>query len=190
MFLNTAALDPSARWLVFNKSCDPLMLINPAGESSAEETRTLALLSTAQVKPLLGFDRLFGQGQSSAEGSSPTTDVIEPEDHPELKILQAARLRGPKIVFLGVHEREGVQALPTKDFKSAKDLPGTPYFVLDTSRSDPADLENLLQSAVPSPAHKLAFQESRPATAWLSHFDAPIFALGRSMIDWNARNRV
>lgn len=118
MFLNTAALDPSARWLVFNKSCDPLMLINPAGESSAEETRTLALLSTAQVKPLLGFDRLFGQGQSSAEGSSPTTDVIEPEDHPELKILQAARLRGPKIVFLGVHEREGVQALPSNRQKT------------------------------------------------------------------------
>lgn len=189
-FLNTAALDSSTRWLLFNKAFDPLMLIDPPGENSAEQTRKLALLSTAQVKPLLGIDRLFGQGQSLAGGDSVLTDVIEPAELPEPKLLQAARLRGPKIVFLGIHEREGVQALPTGGFKSAQDLTGTPYFALDISKSDPAEVENLLQSASPSPSHKLEFQGSRPAAAWFDHFDAPIFSLGRSMVDWNARNRV
>ncbi|KAG8962773.1 NADH pyrophosphatase [Tulasnella sp. 408] len=165
------------------------MLTNPPGENSAEEIRKLAFLSTAQVKPLLGLDRLFGQGQSAASGDSVSTDVIEPAELPEQKILQAARLRGPRIVFLGVHEREDVKALPTGNFKSAKDLTGTPYFALDISKSDPAEVEKLLQSASPSPSHKLEFQESRPAAAWFDHFDAPIFSLGRSMVDWNARNR-
>ncbi|KAG9041777.1 NADH pyrophosphatase [Tulasnella sp. UAMH 9824] len=189
-FLNIAALDSSTRWLIFNKELDPLMLTNPPGKNSAEETRKLAFLSTAQVKPLLGLDRLFGQGQSAASGDSISTDVIEPAEHPEQKILQAARLRGPRIVFLGVHEREDVKALPTGNFKSAKDLTGIPYFALDISKSDPADVEKLLQSASPSPSHKLEFQGSRPAAAWFDHFDAPIFSLGRSMVDWNARNRV
>ncbi|KAG9018594.1 NADH pyrophosphatase [Tulasnella sp. 427] len=156
------------------------MLINPPGVNSEKDTRKLAFLSTAQVKPLLGYDRLFGQGQSPAESDSLSTDVIEPTELPEPKLLQAARLRGPKVVFLGIHEREGVQALPTAAFKSAQDLPGTPYFALDTSKSEPADIENLLKSASPSPQHRLEFQESRGAAAWFDRFDAPIFALGRS----------
>lgn len=166
------------------------MLIDPPGENSAEQTRQLAFLSTAQVKPLLGLDRLFGQGQSLVGGDNVLTDVIEPAELPEPKVLQAARLRGPKIVFLGIHEREGVKALPTGGFKSAQDLTGTPYFALDVSKSEPAEVENMLQSASPSPSHKLEFQESRPATIWFDPFHAPIFALGRSMVDWNARNRV
>jgi NAD+ diphosphatase len=132
---------------------------------------------------LTGEDRLFGQPKESNEAV--VDGITEP------KVLQAARLRGPRIVFLGVKEKEGVQALPTGNFKSAQDLPGSPFFALDVTNVEEGPLSQALKLASEDNS-RTAFEFSEPRTASVSFspFDASLFALARSMIDWNARNKV
>lgn len=172
-FLNTAVNDPTAKWVVL-KAGRPLTHRNA-------EKQTLAYLSTGRLAPFLSLDkdRVFGQREQPADGP------VSAEDE-EPKALVAARLRGPTVVFLGVKEKEGAQALPFKGFKSAADLPGEPFFALDVSRVPEEEFEQVIPKA-----EGYDFVEARAAGSFMSFdFDAPVFALARSMLDWNGRNRV
>ncbi|KAG8908413.1 NADH pyrophosphatase [Tulasnella sp. 403] len=170
-FLNAAANDASARWVVFRDG-DPLMM-RKGGE--------LAYLTTEQVGGVLGPDgRVFGQGRE-----------VDEDGGENVKALMGARLRGPVVVFLGVLEREDVKALPTAEFGSAEDLTGIPYLVVDVSKVPKEVVEETLKDEeTGAKALELAFVESRAASRTFRALDASVFSLGRSMIDWNLRNRV
>ncbi|CCL99657.1 uncharacterized protein FIBRA_01677 [Fibroporia radiculosa] len=150
---------------------------------------SLARLTTADVKPLLGSAPFFGQGQAKGEHAS--NDVL---------LLEGSRLHGPPVVFLGLHEPDsmvGAQALPSSEFSGKSDvstvlanLSGTPFFSLDVSGIEQTDLDAALQnSAAGKAGAELSFAEPRGAMAMFDAFDASIFAMARTMVDWNFRNK-
>ncbi|KAG6329747.1 hypothetical protein ID866_9340 [Astraeus odoratus] len=149
------------------------------------QKRTLALLPTDDVRPLLGIEPYFGQGQYEGEAY--------PSDVP---VLQAARLHGPRIVFLGLKEANPLTAaaLPSAAFKDADTviakLEGTPFFSVDIADFDESVVNEVIQSSQPvnSPI-SLVFMEPKTAMTSLDVFTAAVFAEARSMVDWNGRNK-
>ena len=139
--------------------------------------------------PLLGPVPYLGQGEKSGD--------IAPHSEPALEV---ARLRGPKIVFLGLEEPYGTPTLlPSSDFSAKKEAPeviaeritGTPYFSLDVSDVESSALNNLLQSnELVQDGGQVRFSEPRAAMNSMNWFDAAVFAQARSMVDWNSRNKV
>lgn len=182
-FLNAIALAPSTRWVVLQGG-QPLLVSEPSTHK-----RSLARLSTADVRPLLGSEPFFSQGQ--AEGEYAPSDVL---------VVEAARFRGPPVVFLGLHEPQTdvADALPSSDFSAKSDtatvianLKGTPYFSLDVSDVAQDVLDKTLQASEPSKAGaELTFFESRGAMAFFDAFESCVFAEARSLTDWNGRNKV
>ncbi|TFK54553.1 hypothetical protein OE88DRAFT_1655272 [Heliocybe sulcata] len=182
-FLNAIAVSPASRWLVF-QSGQPLISTLPDGR-----TRTLARLSSSDVRSFLGAEPLFGQGQNAGDLASTETPVLE-----------AARLRDAPIVFLGLHEPDHGKgsALPSADF-SAKgeaataavaNIEGTPYFTLDVTDIETDKVEQVLSnSEAAQKGEKLEFSEPRAAMGTFDMFQAAVFAEARSMVDWNARNK-
>ena len=186
-FLNAIVHAPATRWLVFR---DGQPLLQASGEARASTTKhSLARLTTRDVRPLLGPEPFFSQGQHEGELAPSGT-----------KLLEAARLRGPPIVFLGLHESETTfaAALPSSDFSAKTDvqtrtsnIQGSAYFSLDVTHVDATELDNVLESSVvATEGAKLWFSEPRAVMSTLDAFEAAIFAEARSMIDWNARNKV
>ncbi|KAF8609633.1 hypothetical protein BDV93DRAFT_431821 [Ceratobasidium sp. AG-I] len=168
-FLSTALLSPHTRCIVF-KAGEPLVSIQGG-------VKSLAKLATAELRPVLGDEPFFGQGQNAQE-HAPSG----------VKHLEGARLRGPNIVFLGVQEPEQDVSLPSSEYHTpttAEDIRGTPYFALDATD---ISLGELLAGADVS-ARELEFAEPRSATAKWSPFDASLFALGRTMVDWVGRRK-
>ncbi|KAH9892734.1 NUDIX hydrolase domain-like protein [Cubamyces lactineus] len=180
-FLNAIAHAPSTRWLVF-KEGQPLLHTQPSASK-----QSLARLTTSDVKPLLGPEPFFAQGQQEGELAQP-----------DVPVLEAARLRGPPIVFLGLHETDAdsSNALPSSEF-SAKtsaetvitNIKGTPYFSLDVSDITSAEVDKVLQAAATRGGGEFQFSEPRAALALFDAFDAALSAEARSMVDWNARNK-
>ncbi|KAI0633535.1 NUDIX hydrolase domain-like protein [Trametes polyzona] len=181
-FLNAIVNAPATRWVVF-KEGQPLVQSRPNGPK-----QPLARLSTEDVKPLLGPEPYFAQGQHEGE--------LAPADVP---VLEAARLRGNPIVFLGLHETNttDADALPSSDFsaKTSADvvlanIKGAAYFSLDVSDVDQATLDQTLRkSSAAQDGAQLVFSEPRSATTNFDAFEAALFAEARSMTDWNARNK-
>ena len=68
----------------------------------------MALLTTDEVKPLLGTELFFGQCEQEGE-------VYESD----IPVLEASRIRRPSIVFLGLKEADTTSAgaMPSSDFK-------------------------------------------------------------------------
>ncbi|KIJ25743.1 hypothetical protein M422DRAFT_216569 [Sphaerobolus stellatus SS14] len=174
-FMNMAALEvPDARWTLF-QSGKPLVSRGVDGGP-----KSFAVLKAAQIKHLLGEEPLFGQGEKTGELVSSEGSVVE-----------SNRVRGPPIVFLGVHEPEGVQALPSSEFRTpetSKDISGVPYFSVELSGVPEDVIEELLKSAAPE-GQTLKFDDPRSASATFSMFDAAVFAEARSMLDWIIRNK-
>jgi NAD+ diphosphatase len=106
------------------------------------------------VRPILGEEPYFGQGQNPGE--------IAPDN---VKVLQSARWRGPNLVFLGVQEPSAELSTPTKP----EDVRGTPYFALDAT-DIPSEFEDLLPHVKVSETERLEFAEPRSTTAKLSTF--------------------
>lgn len=159
----------------------PLLATNPNTEK-----RTLALLTTQDVKPLLGPSPCFGQGQNLEELSTDETPV-----------LHAARFHGPRLVFLGLEERDPstASALPSSDSKEPEvavaNINGTPYFSIDVADLEQDNVDEAVQNAELAKSDvKLAFTEPRAAMGALDVFAAAVFAGARSMVDWNDRNKV
>ncbi|CAE7060799.1 unnamed protein product [Rhizoctonia solani] len=149
---------PSARCVIFRNG-DPLVL------NDTQDSRTtvaLAKVPSGELRGILGDEPFFGQGQHPGE------TIAE-----DIKEIQGVRWRGPNLVFLGVDEQH---TTPT----SVDDVRGTPYFALDVS-DVPTDFLGTLGV---SESQRLDFTEPRSATAKFSTFDASLFALARTMVDW------
>lgn len=178
-FLNAIVASPATRWIVFQGGM-PLLATDPNTEK-----RTLALLTTSDVESLLGPGPYFGQGQHPGESS---TEV--------LPILEAARFHGPRVVFLGLEERDPTtaSALPSSDFKEPEvavaNIDGTPYFSVDVADLEEGKVDEVVEnSALAKSGAKLAFTDPRTAMGALDVFAAGVFAGARSMVDWNDRNK-
>ncbi|KAG9126797.1 nucleolar DEAD-box protein required for synthesis of 60S ribosomal subunit [Ceratobasidium sp. 392] len=145
-FISTALQSPQTRCIVF-KGGEPLVSVQTEGS-----LKTLAKLTTADLRPVLGDEPFFGQGQNAGEHAPADTKSVE-----------SARLRGPNLVFLGVQEPESDASLPSTEFRiptRAEDIHGTPYFALDAT--DVPQLGDLLSRVS---AQRLEFAEPRSATA-------------------------
>ena len=149
----------------------------------------LARLSTADVRALLGPEPLFDQGQHEGEAAAGNA----------VKELAAARLHGPPVVFLGLHEpAEGAPALPSSEFSARGDaeavvarLRGTPFFSLDVTDVPPASVDAALQGSQSArDGAKLEFVDGRAAMSLMSQFDSGVFSVARTLVDWTARNKV
>lgn len=170
-----AAQTPDTRWAVFQGG-QPLVKMPQNGGPKA-----FALLETSRIKDLLGNEPMFGQGQAPGETISSGSSVF-----------QACRFRGPTVLFLGLKEPEGTQALPSSEFRTpqtSNDIHGAPYFSIDLARLSQTDTHEFLKS-VAQGGETLTFAEPRSAAASFNMFEAAIFAVARSMIDWNTRNKV
>jgi len=184
VFIDAILHSPSTRWILF-KSGQPLVI----SRKDQPKLRSLARLTTADLKQLLGPEPYLGQSQNDGE--------VAPHD---VSVLEVARLRGPGIIFLGLEEPHGITAiLPSSDFSARKEAPevvadritGTPYFSLDVSDVEPSALDAVLQNdQLAKDGGRLKFSEVRAALFSMNWFDAAVLAEARSMIDWNARNRV
>lgn len=179
-FLNAVVDSSATRWILF-KGGMPLL----ATDANTEK-RTLALLTSNDVKSLLGPGPYFGQGQNPGESTTEETPVLE-----------AARLHGPRVVFLGVEERDPAtaSALPSSDFKEPEaavaNIDGTPYFSVDVADLEEGTVDEIVQNSERGRSNvKLAFTDPRTAMGALDMFGAAVFASARSMVDWNDRNRV
>ena len=174
--MNMAVQTPESRWTVFQAG-QPLVTRPANGGPRA----ALALLRTSHVKHLIGEAPYFGQGESLGESVTSDTPVLE-----------ACRLRGLRIVFLGLKEPEGTQALPSSEFRTpetADEISGAPYFSIDITEVSETVTAELLTSAAEG-GESLRFEEPRSASTSFSMFDGAMFAVARSMLDWNTRNKV
>ncbi|KZV73507.1 hypothetical protein PENSPDRAFT_289889 [Peniophora sp. CONT] len=172
IYLDTLAASSKARWVVFQAG-SPLT----AYRSSKN---TLVKFSTADVRPFIGEAPLFGQGQVQGERS------VE-----KVSVLESARFFGARVVFLGVQESGPNDFGKIEDAEAAANaLNGDPYFSVDLSDEEQSAVDALVEKA--QAAHedaKVAFAEPRSAIRGMSSEDAAAFAVGRSMLDWNSRNR-
>ncbi|KAH7905966.1 NUDIX hydrolase domain-like protein [Hygrophoropsis aurantiaca] len=178
-FLNAVVVSPATRWILFN-SGQPLVSVYPDTQK-----RALAYLSTIDVKPFLGTEPYFGQGQN--EGEAAAEDV---------HVLEAARIHNSPVVFLGLKENqsESASALPSSDFSDPQaavaNLEGTPYFSLDVADFEEGKVNEILQNTeLGKNGATLTFVEPRAAMSSLDAFTAGVFAEARSMVDWNYRNK-
>ena len=180
LFLNAVVVSPATRWILF-RSGMPLVATN-----LSMEKRTLALLTTQDVEPLLGPSPYFGQGENPGESSM--------EESP---ILEATRFHGPRVVFLGLKERDPstASALPSSDFREPEvavaNIDGTPYFSIDVVDLEQDNVDQVVRNVeLANSDAKLAFTDPRTAMRALDMFAAAVFASARSMVDWNDRNKV
>ncbi|KDQ55689.1 hypothetical protein JAAARDRAFT_37099 [Jaapia argillacea MUCL 33604] len=184
-FLNSIIASPDTRWLVVQAG-QPLLSTRPNADG---QPRSLARLSTVDVRPFLGTEPFFGQGQKDGESA--------PEG---VHVLEAARLRHAPIVFLGLHEPDGntAGALPSSDFSTKGETPetvvsrikGTAYFTVDVTDIEEETVTSVLENTQAAKAGEiLEFSEPRSAMGSFDGFQAAIFAETRSMVDWNARNK-
>jgi len=191
-FLNAIVAVPSTRWILFNAG-QPLMVSSDDGLVKP----TPAYLSTNDVRPLLGSEPFFGQGQYVGDLA---VEKDGEHDHPQHSPTEGARHLGVRAVFLGLHENreEGDNgALPSSDFKdpvaAIEKLKGTPYFSADVSDLNlpPQEIQNILSQTSQGRDRKtLSWSEPRSLMSGLDPFTAAVFASARSMADWNIRNKV
>jgi NAD+ diphosphatase len=185
-FLNAVVKSPETRWVLFNEGKPLLSTPGTAGSS------VLARLSTRDVRGLLGPEPYFSQAER--EGETAAQDVKE---------LQAARLHGPPVVFLGLHEHQdntggATHVLPSSEFSGKDDaeavvakIRGTPYFSLDVSGFEETRVSEVLGSSEASRGGtKLEFMDGRAAMNLIDQFDSGIFSTARTLVDWTARNKV
>lgn len=172
VYLDTLAASPKARWVVFQAG-SPLT----AYQSSKS---TLVSFSTADVRPFIGEAPLFGQGQVKGERTTEKAPVLE-----------SARFFGARIVFIGVQESGPNDFGRIEDAEAAANaLNGEPCFSVDVSDEEQSAVDALVEKA--RAAHEgasVSFAEPRSAIRGMTSEDAATFAVGRSMLDWNTRNR-
>ena len=177
--LNAIIVAPATRWLLLNGG-QPLITTQPDSRR-----RALAYLSTDDVRPFLGPEPFFGQGQE------------EGEDAPlGVSVLEASRHRGTPILFLGLQEPQSgsTNALPSSDFTDPKsavaNLSGTPFFSMNVANFEEIKIDSVLKSSsLARNGETLTFSEPRAAMNNLDAFHAAVFAEARSMVDWNERNK-
>ncbi|EJD02674.1 uncharacterized protein FOMMEDRAFT_19958 [Fomitiporia mediterranea MF3/22] len=144
-FLNAILARPETRWVLF-KNGEPLVRVDK--EKNKNE---LATLRTIDLLTLLRPLPIFGQGKEPGEAAQ----LLDGDDKP-ISHVEAARLHGLGIVFLGLHEPEGAQvegskALPSQDFAktdphvAVSNVSGTAYFGMDVSSTEENALGDILK---------------------------------------------
>lgn len=174
-FLAAAARHADARWVLFTAGGKPLVRT-----SHARRTTALATLATADVRDILGPDPLFGQAQQPGE-------AFAIPDGEKMPAMESARLRGPRIIFLGVLDKTPDDAVPSAGNGWA--ILGTPYFALDVQERDEAELDALAKR-LSGDDDEVEFVEPFGTLGDFTPFDAAVFAEGRSMWDWNSQRKV
>ncbi|KZT44352.1 hypothetical protein SISSUDRAFT_1056715 [Sistotremastrum suecicum HHB10207 ss-3] len=173
-FLEDIIESNKTQWIVFKNGY-------PLATTSAEgQVKGLASIGTSPLVNFLGPKPFFGQGQTEGQSG------------PEYKLLEGARIRGRRLVFLGVHEPEGSAALPSHEFinpENGSDIQGQPWFSIDIGDAPEDELERFLESVPVAAGEKATFVEPRGAHGSFSPLHASIFAEARSMVDWNNRNK-
>jgi NAD+ diphosphatase len=197
-FLNSIIKAPSTRWVLFQNGQPLIFTPKSPGSDSVKQTtkgQGLARLPTSSILSLLGPEPFIGQGQNDGENGAEGVSVLE-----------AARLRGLPIVFLGVEEESsanenhtssaGAGALPSSEFSAkendakaiAEKVKGTPYFALDVSGVKEEETKKIFEELQEG---DFTFSEARSAAMGkFDEFEAAVFSEARSMLDWNTRNKV
>ncbi|KZW02458.1 hypothetical protein EXIGLDRAFT_829336 [Exidia glandulosa HHB12029] len=173
-FLAAATRHPDARWVLFTAGGKPLVRT-----SHARRTTNLATLRTDDVRALVGPDPLFGQTQTAGE----TFLIPEGEKMPA---MEAARIRGPRIIFLGVLDKTPDDELPSADNGWA--IVGAPYFAVDVQEEAASDLDALAKKHSTEDA-EVEFVEPFGTMGDFEPGEAAIFAVARSMLDWNSQRK-
>ncbi|KAF6763009.1 NAD+ diphosphatase [Ephemerocybe angulata] len=186
-FLNAVVALPSTRWMLLNYG-QPLIIKSDAGDQSFK------YLTTQEVKPFLGPEPYFGQGQNPGEL---VPDAVEGEHNRHSPTL-AVRHRGAPIVFLGLHETEphdANSALPSSEFTNPEiaiqKLNGTAYFAMDIAELGlpETEVKQILDGALLGNGRSYSWVEPRSLMSSMDSFTAAVFANARSMVDWNFRNK-
>ncbi|KAI0318878.1 NUDIX hydrolase domain-like protein [Amylostereum chailletii] len=173
VFINGLVHSPTARWIAFNGG-------SPLVASRSVSDAGLVHLSFADVKSLIGGSPYFGQGQDDGVAGDVTVSALE-----------AARFRGAPLVFLGLQETGPNDFAPGVDpEKAALDIKGNPYFSIDVTDAEQPVVDALVEVGKKSSSNaQVAFMEPRAAIRGFTAEEAGIFAIARSMIDWNYRNK-
>ncbi|KAI0088142.1 NUDIX hydrolase domain-like protein [Irpex rosettiformis] len=180
-FLNAIVEHQSTQWILFKGGS--LLISTPEGQKKGKVAR----LSTPEVRSVLGAKPYFAQTQKEGEIADSSISVLE-----------AARIRGPSIVFLGLHENDGTTsgALPSSDFSKrdagsvAANVKGEPYFSLDLTGVPQQEIDWVLKNAeVNRVGEKLAFIDTRTSMSSMDDFAGGIVAEAKAMVEWNTRNK-
>lgn len=185
-FLNAIIALPSTRWLLFNAG-QPLV----ASSAHVPTKPSSVYLTTNDVKPLLGAEPYFGQGQQVGVLLQSTASK---DSH--YSPTETARHLGSRIVFLGLHEPQSDDnpALPSSEFTdpdlAMPKLKGTPYFAMDVADLDlpHQQVQEILTLAV-GQGQVPSWTEPRGLMSSTDQFSAAVFASARSLVDWNSRNK-
>ncbi|EJD47694.1 hypothetical protein AURDEDRAFT_113340 [Auricularia subglabra TFB-10046 SS5] len=173
-FFAAAARHADARWILFNTGGKPLVRT-----SHLHRTTKLATLPTAAVRDVLGPAPYFGQGRQPGEAFAiPEGEKMAP--------MEAARLHGPRIIFLGVLDKTPDDELPSAANGWA--IVGAPYFALDVQERDDGELDALAK-AYSQQDDELEFVDPFGILGDFEPFEAAVFAEGRSMWDWNSQRK-
>ncbi|KAJ8462429.1 hypothetical protein ONZ45_g17936 [Pleurotus djamor] len=189
LFLNAVVPLPTTKWLLFNAG-QPLV---SSTFSSGKIEKKLAYLSTQDVRPLLGEEPFFGQGEKEGD----VVPVTQPDasGHTPESPLDAIRHRGIPLVFLGVKETHvGSSALPSSEFAdpgpAVANLKGEPYFSMDVADADDGIVKKVLSDAGKGKEGvEYGWFDSRSVIGIMDAFDAAVYAGARSLVDWNYRNK-
>jgi NAD+ diphosphatase len=196
-FLNALVLFPATRWIIFNGG-QPLVVMTSGSTSARTESATnnvkhqLAHVSTDDVLPLLGPQPFFGQAEEEGQ-LVPNT----------VRTLGSIRHRGPRIVFLGLHQTSEAGGEPNGDGgtltlilspdvredaleQAVAGLNGTPFFCVDVADVEQSVVDVMLKQAV----ERWSWMDARAVMACLDASAAGMYAQARSMADWNQRNKV
>ncbi|KAF8633439.1 hypothetical protein AX17_004609 [Amanita inopinata Kibby_2008] len=182
-FLNAIISLPTTKWLLFNAG-KPLTMPDQSKE-------VIALLTTDDVKSVLGSEPYFGQGKERGEMLPDHKDAVGHSP------LEAVRHHDRPIVFLGVLESDSasvplLQNIIEEPLLALSKLGGTPYFAMEVSDFELSSegLDQLLKNTGPGrDGLQLSWAEPRGLSLQLDSVTAAIFAMARSMVDWNSRNK-
>ena len=132
----------------------------------------------------------FGQGKELGDLVSDAEPI-----HDSQFPMESVRHRGPRVVFLGVHDtgEQNAISLPSSDFTdpetAVQKLEGTPYFSMDVSDTGLTDEELhrfLDNTTLGRKGINPTWTEPKPVTS----LTVALFASARSLVDWNQRNKV
>ena len=106
----------------------------------------------------------------------------------EFADMMTARVTSaPVVVFLGVLESPAT-SLNQPGVQVSEGVKGVPYFALDVAGTGKE--QDILGLKIEGVDEEVEWGSARLASAGFTSEDAAIFGEARSMLDWNARNKV
>ena len=206
--LNRTAHSPHTRWLLFNAG-DPLVRTS---------TGQLALLSASVLRPIFGWragtatgEGGDGDGNDDGDGGDgglkeggmdesrvfgqvyvPPAERKGRRGGDEFAEMMTARVTSaPAVVFLGVRESPSLDPPAVQvQVQVGAGVTGVPYFALDVAGTGKEQDILGLPLDGDGDGSGMAWGPARFVSARFTREDAAIFGEARSMLDWNARNKV